>query len=515
MKTITRAKNVLICSLSLGLLAAGCAVNSGSHHRSLGSAPESLDAGSVRIEPAQGTALPPFAFDAADTALLDEISRTTFQYFWEAVCPDTGMVYDRTSSDVVSVAGVGFQLAALPIGVERGWISRDRAAERATQILTALENEPSNRKAGLFYHFINPHDASARRVGRELVVSTIDSALLFSGMLVAGEYFGGALSDQANRLFAAADWTFFLADPGPDGPPGRFLSLGWKPTSDDEPTGPGALLPYYWLDSGDEHRLAVFMGLCAPNPDFRLPASSYWSLRRQLGWHEGQGPIVSFPYSGALFTSFFAHLFLDYNAMGTDDPGSHGLPHRAAVNWWENARRTVHLHRDRAIENPLGLPTLGPDAWGFSASDGPDGYLVSQQFPTSVVMTDAQPGRDFPTYEPATVWGDGVIAPYAAGTSIMFEPELAVAALRRARSVTDSGGGPGVWQGSYPNGWGFADAFRLNQAGDVDWVAEDFVAISQGPLLLGIENARTGMVWRMFMSHPDVQRGLRALGQEP
>ena len=96
---------------------------------------------------------------------------------------------DRTSSDVISVAGVGFQLAALPIGIERGWITRDQGHARARQIIDALQNEPSNRKAGLFYHFINPHDASARRVGRELVVSTVDSALLFSGMLVAGQYY--------------------------------------------------------------------------------------------------------------------------------------------------------------------------------------------------------------------------------------------------------------------------------------------------------------------------------------
>ena len=97
------------------------------------------------------------------------------------------MVYDRTSSDVVSIAGVGFQLAALPIGVERGWVTHAQAQTRALQVLSALEAEPSNRKAGLFFHFINPHDASARRVGRELVVSTVDSSILFAGMLAAGQ----------------------------------------------------------------------------------------------------------------------------------------------------------------------------------------------------------------------------------------------------------------------------------------------------------------------------------------
>lgn len=471
----------------------------------------------VVIAPARGTPRPPFRFSASDALLLDEIQEATFHFFWTAVSPETGMVYDRTSSDVISVAGVGFQLAALPIGVERGWITRDQGETRARQILDALEREPSNRKAGLFYHFINPHDASARRVGRELVVSTVDSALLFAGMLVAGQYFGGDIAADADRLFAAADWSFFLAEPGGGASPpsGRYLSLGWKPLADDRPTGDGELLPYYWLDAGDEHRLTTLLGVAAPEPAHRVPTETYWSLRRQLGWHEGQGHIVWFPYSGALFTAFFAHLFIDYAALGTDNPSAHGQTHRAGVDWWENSRRSVHLHRDRAIANPDGLPTLGPDAWGFSAGDGPDGYLVSGQFPTPVTMVGAEPGRDFSTFPAENNWGGGVIAPYAAGTSIMFEPQLAVAALRFARGVSGPGGSPGVWRAGPPNGWGFADAFRLGPDGRTDWVAEDFVAISQGPLLLGIENARTGLVSRLFMQHPAVRAGLDQLDLHP
>lgn len=510
MKTVTRTQIPVAFALSAAATI-GC-----SAPPPVPPAPErTVHAGSVVIEPAPGTPRPPFEFAPADAALLDEISRATFDYFWSAVSPDSGMVYDRTSSDVVSVAGVGFQLAALPIGVERGWIDRADAAARAGQILSALESEPSNRKAGLFYHFINPHDASARRVGRELVVSTIDSALLFAGMLVAGEYFGTDVQDTANRLYAQADWSFFLADPGEGGPMGRYLSLGWKPASDDRPTGDGELLPYYWLDSGDEHRLATFLGVCAPNPAFQVPTETYWGLRRQLGWHEGQGHVVWFPYSGALFTAFFAHLFVDYAALGTDTPARHAQTHRARVDWWENSRRLVHLHRDRAIANPLDLPTLGPDAWGFSASDGPDGYLVSQQFPEPVTMRNALPGRDFSRYQPSDNWGDGVIAPYASGASIMFEPGLAVAALRLARDATAPDGGSGVWRGGHPGGWGFADAFRLDEHGHADWIAEDFVAISQGPLLLGIENARTGLIWRLFMDTPHVRDGMRRLDLGP
>lgn len=515
MKPLTRSHFVVSASFPLAGAIIGLACGCASTISEVADDPLVVRAERVVIEPAATTPRPPFVFDAADAALLDEIQEATFRFFWEAVSPETGMVYDRTSSDVVSVAGVGFQLAALPIGVERGWVSRDEAEARALQILGALEREPSNRKGGLFYHFINPHDASARRVGRELVVSTVDSALLFSGMLVAGEYFGGRVARDTDRLFSAADWSFFLAEPGGGAPAGRFLSLGWKPNSDDAPTGDGELLPYYWLDSGDEHRLTTFLGVAAPEPDHRVPTATYWGLRRQLGWHEGRGYVVWFPYSGALFTSFFDHVFVDHGALGTDSPGAHGQTQRVRVDWWENSRRMVHLHRDRAIANPDGLPTLGPDAWGFSASDGPEGYLVSGMYPDPVEMVGAQAGRDFSTFAARDNWGGGVIAPYAPGTSIMFEPALAVDALRFARGLSGPDGGPGVWRGNGAGQWGFADAYRLGADGRTDWVAEDFVAISQGPLLLGIENARTGLIWRLFMGHDAVDGGLRRLGTRP
>lgn len=466
-----------------------------------------VDTGSLVIGSDPGTPRPPFDFSNEDEVLLHEIQHATFVYFWEAVAPETGMVYDRTSSDVVSVAGVGFQLAALPIGVERGWVSKEDARARARLIIDSLSGAPSNRKAGLFYHFINPHDASARRVGRELVVSTVDSALLFSGMIVAGQYFGGDLKRDIDGLVEAADWSFFLEKPGREAPDVPFLSLGWKPERDEDPTGDGALLPFYWIDSGDEHRLSTLLGVCAPDPAHRVPTSTYWHLRRQIGYHEGAGHVVWFPYSGALFTAFFEHLFVNRASMGVDDPSAHGVTQRARVDWWENSRRLVRLHRDRAIENPYGLPTLGASAWGFSASDGPEGYLVSGQFPLDVEMRGARVNLDFADSSAQENWGGGVIAPYAPGASIMFEPTYAVEALRFARSLRGADGGPGVWRGE----WGFADAYRLNDEGETDWVAEDYVAISQGPLILGIENARSGMVWELFMSHEWVRSGIERL----
>lgn len=492
----------LLAAVVIGLLPGACAASQ--------DAPPSPQ-GPLAIADQGRHPRPPFELDPTDAQLLDEIQRGSFRLFWDAVSPDTGMVYDRTSSDVVSVAGVGFQLAALPIGVERGWITRAEGMRRALQILRSLEAEPSNRKAGLFYHFLEPHDASPRRVGAELVVSTIDSAVLFSGMLCAGMYFEGEVREIADRLYADADWTFFLQDPGPDAPPGEFVSLGWRPSEDAEPTGPGALIPYSWIDSGDEHRLVTFMGIAAPNPEHRLPPQTYFNLRRQLGQHELVGEMVWFPYSGALFTAFFAHCFIDYAHMGTDNPGELTDLPRSPVDWWENSRRIVQLHRARARENPENLPTLGEHAWGLTACDGPDGYLVPGVYPERLDQPELEPGRDYSTYRPSPQWGGGTVAPYGAGASVMFDLEGALEALRFYRGLTRADGAPLVWRDPAAGGYGFADSFNLGGPGEAPWVAADDVAIDHGPMLLGIENARSGLLWKLFSSHPSVRAGERRL----
>ncbi len=470
--------------------------------------PSAVNAGQITIAPAPGRARPPFAFSDEDGALLDEVQRGAFNFFWTALSPGGEMVRDRTGSDVVSVAGVGFQLAAYAVGVERGWVSREEAGSRCERVLRALIDEPSNKKAGLYYHFLNG-DATPRRVGRELVVSTVDSALLFAGAIVAGEYFGGGVRTAAEEMLAAADWAFFAEHGG--GPHERgFVSLGWRPTRDDDPTGDGALLPYYWIDSGDEHRLVTFLGVCAPTESHRLEPSRYYALRRQLGVHEPDGYVSWFPYSGALFTAFFAHCWIDYARLGVDDPGRWGMTHRARVDWWENSRRLTVLHRDRAIANPLGLPTLGANAWGMSACDGPEGYLVPGHFPETVEMIGAEAGRDFSTYRPSEDWGGGTVPPYAAASSIVFEPALALEAMRHYRSLGATGDGTGVWRDPETGGFGFVDAYR--EAPEGLWVASDTVAIDHGPMVVLIENARTGLIWSLFMRNGAVRSGLDRLG---
>jgi len=233
-----------------------------------------------------------------------------------------------------------------------------------------------------------------------------------------------------------------------------------------------------------------------------------------LGESDGSGVHVWFPWSGALFTHFFAQCFIDYAAMGADNPGAHGVPHRPRVDWWENARRGVQLHRAKALRNPLGVPTLGVNAWGLSACDSAGGYAVPGVFPARIPTLDQVPQIDFADFTPKDDFGDGTIAPYAAGCSLLFEPEAAIAALRYYRGLAGSDGRPLVWRelgggaSGGEGGSGFQDSFNLG----TNWVAPDCVAIDQGPLVLAIENARSGLVWRLFMRNQWVRDAGNALG---
>jgi hypothetical protein len=494
------------------VLGACVAVGPGSAETLRPSVPEPVEvrAAETVIRSGPGVPRPPFEFNEDDSALLDRVQRAAFGYFWDSAHAGSGLVRDRSSAETVSVAGVGFGLSALTIGVERSWITRAEGEARARSILVALLDHPENRKAGLYYHFLNP-DGSPKRVGTELVVSTIDSALLFAGAVTAGQYFGGEIGTLVDRMLSEADWTFFADRSGEPGRPSGCLSLGWKPESDEDPTGDGRLLPYSWLDSGDEHRLSTFMAVCAPDPEHRIDPVVYYRLRRMLGRHDPVGEVVWFPYSGALFTAFFAHCWIDYARLGPDAPSAWGVRQRASVDWWENSRRIVHLHRDRAIENPLGLPTLGENAWGFTACDGPDGYLVPGLFPEPLTMIGAEAGTDYSTFQPRDQWGGGVVAPYGAASSIVFEPALALAAIRHAFGLKDASGEPLAWRDPERGGYGFVDAFR---SGAEPWHADDTVAIDHGPMLLMIENARTGLVWDLFRAHPAIRAGFARLRLE-
>ncbi|MHC4089178.1 MAG: hypothetical protein ACYSVY_02685, partial [Planctomycetota bacterium] len=187
--------------------------------------------GDVLRTPETDQAVPPsFQWSAADDALLDEVQRACFLYFWQEVGA-AGLVKDRKKAPVSSIAAVGFQLSALPIGVERGWISREQGQRRATDVLRTLIERKDNKKFGLYYHFLDYDTGGQSKSGYEVLVSTVDSALFIAGAIPASEYFGGTVKVLADRLVADADWTAFST--GPHG----ALSMGWRPVSPEQPAG--------------------------------------------------------------------------------------------------------------------------------------------------------------------------------------------------------------------------------------------------------------------------------------
>lgn len=494
---------------ALGLLVAACA--SGSAPQPV---PTGLSAPHVVIDSPASLKKPPFDFNSADNAFLDEVQHGCFLFFWKEVSERTGMVVDRTSTDVVSVAGVGFQLSALPIGVQHGWVSKDVAAARASLILRCLADNTHNRRDGLFYHYLDPNDAGPHHGSLEHVVSTIDSAILLAGIITAGEYFGGDVKATADRLVSQVDWSAYVLRKSDKPYEIGFISLGFKPKDPEHPEARGELLPYVWADAGDEQRLVTFLAVGAHPVSHAVDPAVYYRLRRRLGSYQDTGPFVWFPWSGALFTNFFSHCWINYASLGHDDPTRFGLKHRANVDWWENSRRAVRMHQLKAVANPRSFQGFGVNAWGLSASDAPGGYAVPGLFPDPLPMPGAVPNVDFAEFTPEENWGDGTLAPYAAGSAIMFDPTRAVAALRHYQDLNGPDGQPLVWR--KPNGaegvrqYGFLDSFNLGK----QWAASDYVAIDEGPLLLAIENARTGLVWKLFMSSPVAKQAVERLKLE-
>lgn len=432
---------------------------------------------------------PPYDFTADEEAFLDEVQAATFQYFWQEVGDPSQMVKDRKLAPVSSIAAVGFQLASLPIGVERGWVSHETAERRAATILQTLLERDDNKKFGVYLHFPDLNDGGLSHEGYEIVASTVDHALFMAGAIVAAEYFGRDVALLTDRLIEETNWQAYAV--GPDG----FISMGWRADDPNDIHGDGRFLDWHWYHASDEERLVYFLAAGAPRDDHAVDPALYYRLKRVVKRHADLPPfVVSWP--GTLFTYFFSHCYIDYAALGPDDPAAFGVADAVRVDWFENSRRAVLTQRHRCLAAADRYRTLGDERWGLSACDGRDGYIVPDVRPNIS-------GQDN--------WHAGTVAPYAAGSAIMFAPREALAALRAFRTLEDEHGRPLVWRDPAEGGYGFADCFNLDQG----YVSADYIGIDQGPLLLAIENARTGLIWRLFMRHEAVQRSLDRLRLGP
>jgi len=425
----------------------------------LASAPRAAASAALPAAPPAGTAV----FGAEDAAFLDDLQHKAFLYFWEQTDPVTGLTKDRAGNfgggdrGVASLAATGFGLTALTIGESRGWITRDQAYARALTTLRQLRFKQAHVQ-GWFHHFV---DAASGEPLPSSEVSSIDTALLLAGALTAGSHFAGTEVERlAREIYERVDFPWMMTDGGAK-PESRTLSMGWTPAG---------FIASRW-DAYSEHQILYLLGLGSPTHP--LPAAAWRAWKRPDG-----GPLTQ--ASGPLFTHQYSQLWLDLR--GWKDDGR---------DYFANSVEATLAHRDAAIAASGEHAAYGPNCWGWTACDGPSGYRAYGAYPGA------------PDH-------DGTIAPAAAGGSAAFTPELSAAALRFMKERY----GDRIW-GRY----GFSDAFnadprwreRFNAEGL--WRSPDAVGIDQGAILLAVENARTGRVWKTFMDSAHARRAFDALSR--
>lgn len=425
-------------------------------------------------------------FAPADEALLDEIQHGCFLYFWKEVGQPACLAKDRKLAPVASIAAVGFQLASLPVGVERKWITRAQGEQRAATVLQSLIERTDNKRDGVYLHFPDHNTGGFSDTGYISEASTVDHGLLMAGALVAASHFGGDVARWTDRLVAETNWRSYAV--AKDG----LLTMGWLPEKGARTlTGDGKYIaPHHWWNASDEERLIYFLATGNPQPEHATPPELYYKLSRTLKSHAGMPPfVVSWP--GNLFTYFFAHLYIDWRGFEADNPKSFGID-QPRVDWFENSRRAVLTHRRRCIEESQRYKTLSAERWGLAPCAARDGYIVPDTSPNLS-------GQD--------QWFEGTISPYAAGASITFTPPESLVALRAFRAMDGSKGTLPVWRDPQQGGYGLVDSFNLDQK----FASDDYTGIDEGPLLLAIENARTGLIWKLFMQHDVARRAVERL----
>jgi hypothetical protein len=404
----------------------------------------------------------------SDEALLELVQRQTFGYFWEGAHPVSGLAYDRVDAlagpadDRVGIGGSGFGVLAILVAIERGWISREQGLERLTAMITWLSRITCYH--GLLPHFLNGRTGATMSFGRKDDGSDlVESAYLFQGLLCARQYFDRntaaekSLRGMVEWLWREAEWNWHARD-------GRnVLTWHWSPNNgwslDAEVRGWNECLIAYVL--------------AAASPTFPIDPMVYhkgWAQSRAFDnrrrYYDVELPLGP-DFGGPLF-------FCHYSFCGLDP---RGLKDRYADYWRQNVQHTL-INYEHCVRNPLGHKGYGPSCWGLTASDDPAGYAGHA------------PDND-----------NGVITPTAALSSFPYAPEHAARALRHFHEHL----GDKIW-GRY----GFTDAFSEK----VDWYAKTYLAIDQGPIVVMIENYRSGLLWRLFMRDPDVRIGLKRLGFE-
>lgn len=407
-----------------------------------------------------------------DDSLLTLVQARTFQYFWDGAEPVSGLArerihiddeYPENDQDVITSGGSGFGLMALVVGMERGFISRQQGIERLQHIMDYLAR--TDRFHGVWSHWLygptgKVKPFSPKDDGGDLV----ETAYLVQGLITVRQYLNpndpteARLIQQINGLWEGVEWDWYTQ--GKD-----VLYWHWSPNWGWEMNFPlegynEVLITYILAASSPTHSISAdaYHKGWARSGDIRSDQVTYG--HPLILKHNGS-PV----YGGPLFWAHYSYLGLDPRK----------LKDRYA-NYWDLNRNHTLINRQWCIENPHNYEGYGPDCWGLTASYSPQGYAGHR------------PEEDL-----------GVISPTAALSSFPYTPDASMQALRYFyHNVGDRIWGP----------YGPYDAFSEEK----DWFPQRYLAIDQGPIVVMIENHRSGLLWNLFMSAPEIQQGLDKLG---
>lgn len=388
-----------------------------------------------------------------DLRFLDLVEQKAFDFFRKEHHPKTGLVKDKANNfekdgqPLASIAATGFGLSAMVVGADRGWISKAEAQEYCSKTLRFFLTEMESEH-GFFYHFV---DWSTGKKTNHTELSSIDTALFLAGALMAGEYFKGTEVERlADELYRRVNFHWMLNG-------GQTLSMGWNPRE--------GFIKSRW----DQYNESLILYILAiGSPTYRIPPKSWQRVVKRIGTY-GSHVLI---YSPPLFTHQYSACWLDLRNKND------GL-----ADYFENSKVATIVNREFCLDQKTHYKTYSENVWGLTASISQHSYKAYGSEPGGAVH-------------------DGTVAPTAAGSSIVFTPELSIKALRfMYDNYKDR-----TW-GRY----GFSDAFNL----DRNWYAKEVLGIDQGPLLLMIENFRSELLWRFFMKHPSVIRGMELAGFRP
>jgi len=401
----------------------------------------------------------------SDSALLDLVQKQTFKYFWDFAHPVSGMARERSNiadygHETTTTGGTGFGIMGVIVATERKWITRDTAAKFLLKLVNFLVKSDSYH--GFWSHWMNGTTGKTIPFSRmDDGADIVESSYLMTGLICVREYFSqnnpveNELRNRIGWLWADADWNWHTRG-GLD-----LLYWHWSPNNDwamnFELRGYNeTLITYILAASSPTHGInpRVYHQCWAESSHFKN-GKEFYGIKLPLG----------FDYGGPLF-------FTHYSFLGLDP---HGLKDEYADYWEQNLNHTL-INYEHCVRNPNHFAGYGPNCWGLTACDTYDGYNAYS------------PTNDF-----------GTIAPTAALSAFPYTPDKSMRALKHFYNDL----GDKIW-----SPYGFVDAFNESK----NWVADSHLAIDQGPIIVMIENYRSGLLWKLFMNAPEIKDGLKKLG---